>query len=80
MEQETAVDYIFRKLDVLYRLTPQARVTATKEEWESLYKQAKAVEKKQIIKSFNEGMLNSVDYFGDGVDEAEQYYNEKYNQ
>jgi hypothetical protein len=37
-----------------------------------------AKEKEQIEKAFNEGMLNSVDYFGNGVDEAEQYYNETY--
>ena len=80
MKQETAVDYIFKKLDVLFTLTLQTRVTGTKEEWENLHKQSKAIEKKQIIKSFNEGMFNSVDYFGNGVDEAEQYYIEKYNQ
>jgi hypothetical protein len=36
------------------------------------------MEKDNIVKAFNEGMLNSVDYFGNGVDEAEQYYNETY--
>jgi hypothetical protein len=77
---QTAVDYIFKKLDVLFTLTPQTKVTGTKEEWENLYKQAKQIEKEQIVKAFNEGMLNSVDYFGNGFDEAEQYYNEKYNQ
>jgi hypothetical protein len=44
-----------------------------------LYQQAKAMEKEQIIHSFNEGMLNSVEYFGNGFHEAEQYYNETYN-
>jgi hypothetical protein len=47
MEQETAVDYIFRKLDVLCRLTPQTRVTGTSEEWQNLFEQAKEIEKEQ---------------------------------
>jgi hypothetical protein len=49
--------------------------------WDTLKQlvaQAKAIQKEQIEKAFNEGMLNSVDYFGNGVDEAEQYYNETY--
>ncbi len=41
--------------------------------------QAKEMEKEQIIHSFNEGMSNSVDYFANGTDESEQYYNETYN-
>jgi predicted secreted protein len=41
--------------------------------------QAKAMEKEQIVKAFNEGMSNSVDYFANGTDESEQYYNETYN-
>jgi hypothetical protein len=36
------------------------------------------VEKEQIEDAFNEGMLNSVEYFGNGVDEAEEYYNKTY--
>jgi hypothetical protein len=72
MEQETAVDYIFRKLDVLCTLTPQTRVTGTSEEWENLYKKAKAMEKEQIMKAVNYGL----EKFGDL---AEQYYNETYN-
>jgi hypothetical protein len=42
------------------------------------FKEAKAMEKEHIAKAFNEGMLNSVDYFGNDVDEAEQYYKENY--
>jgi hypothetical protein len=44
-----------------------------------IFQQAKAMEKEQIAKAFNEGMLNSVDYFGSGVEESEKYYNETYN-
>ena len=72
MEQETAVDYIFRKLDVLCRLTPQTRVTGTKEEWENLYKEAKAMEKEQITDAFESGL--EYDY-----DDSETYYKETFN-
>ena len=75
MEQETAVDWLFTTLDNMLELYPS--------EWGKVSKaveEAKAMEKEQIVKAFNEGMSNSVQYFGNGVDEAEQYYNEKYNQ
>jgi hypothetical protein len=45
----------------------------------NILEQAKAMEKEQIEKAFNEGMSNSVDYFGSGVEESEKYYNETYN-
>ena len=72
---ETAVDWLFTTLDNMLELYPS--------EWGKVSKaveEAKVMEKEQIVKAFNEGMLNSVDYFGNGFDEAEQYYNEKYNQ
>jgi 1,2-phenylacetyl-CoA epoxidase catalytic subunit len=71
---QTAVDWLFTTLDNMLELYPS--------EWEKVSKaveQAKEMEKGQIIHSFNEGMSNSVDYFGNGTDEAEQYYNEYYN-
>jgi predicted HAD superfamily phosphohydrolase len=74
MEQETAVDWLFTTLDNMLELYPS--------EWGKVSKaveEAKAMEKEQIVKAFNEGMSNSVQYFGNGVDEAEQYYNETYN-
>ena len=73
MKQQTAVDWLFTTLDTILELYPS--------EWEKVSKaveQANAIQKEQIEKAFNEGMLNSVDYFGNGVDEAEQYYNETY--
>jgi hypothetical protein len=39
------------------------------------------IEKQQIINAFNEGEINSVDYFNPEnitIEEAEQYYNETY--
>jgi hypothetical protein len=40
--------------------------------------EAKAMEKEQHIDAFNQGMNFSVDYFGFGITEAEQYYKETY--
>jgi hypothetical protein len=40
--------------------------------------QAKAMEKEQHIDTFNQGMNFSVDYFGFGITEAEQYYKETF--
>jgi len=44
-------------------------------------KQAKEMEKQQIMAAFNEGEINSVDYFNVEnitIEEAEQYYNETF--
>ncbi len=51
----------------------------TQRHFDELIEQAKAMEKEQIIHSFNEGMSNSFDYFANGTDESEQYYNKTYN-
>jgi hypothetical protein len=77
MEQETAVDYIFKKLDVLFNLTPQITVTGNKEEWENLFKKAKAMEKTQIIEAVMYGDIRGK---LETYMTAEEYYNEKYNQ
>ena len=46
-----------------------------------IVEQAKEMEKQQIINAFNEGEINSVDYFNAEnitIEEAEQYYNETF--
>jgi len=46
-----------------------------------LIRQAKEMEKQQIMAAFNEGEINSVDYFNVEnitIEEAEQYYNETF--
>jgi molecular chaperone GrpE (heat shock protein) len=70
---QTAVEWLFEEITGL-------KVKSNFELFKKDLEKAKAMEKDNIVKAFNEGMLNSVDYFGNGVDEAEQYYNEKYNQ
>jgi hypothetical protein len=72
MEKQTALSWFVKEIQT--RLTNDGEVN-----YVQLAKEAKVKEKEQIVKAFNEGMLNSVDYFGNGFDEAEQYYNEKYN-
>ena len=72
MEQTTAVNWLLGFI--------QPSLTSEQKHFFSkVIEQAKAMEKEQIRKAFNEGMSNSVDYFGNGVDETEQYYNENYN-
>jgi hypothetical protein len=74
---QTAVDYIFKKLDVLFTLTPQTRVTGTKEEWETLYKKAKAMEKDQITGAYLTGLVNPLEM--KPTKQSEEYYNKTYN-
>jgi hypothetical protein len=77
---QTAVDYIFKKLDVLFTLTPQTTVTGTKEEWENLYNQAKAMEKEQIVKALERGFDEGCKFPEDiTLKNAEQYYQQTYN-
>jgi len=65
MEKQTAVEWFYQRI--------------LAKDIKEVYEQAKAMEKEQIVKAFNEGMSNSVDYFANGTDESEQYYNETYN-
>ena len=78
----TAVDYIFKKIDVLdenSRIT--ISVTATKEMWKDIYKQAKAMEKEQIKNAFDEGQMCEYQYRINSASKvySETYYNETYN-
>ena len=81
---QTALNWFIEQLEEKGYLTeiPEIRlveINIDTSEYLDLKRQAKEMEKAQIVKAFNEGMSNSVDYFGNGVDEAEQYYNETYN-
>ena len=71
MEKQTAVEWIEDKI--------QSDMTFI--EILGLIRQAKEMEKQQIINAFNEGEINSVDYFNAEnitIEEAEQYYNETF--
>ena len=51
-------------------------------QFEGLFQQAKAMEKEQIIKAFDNGIIayNNQDRITDDIDnDSEQYYNETYN-
>lgn len=44
-----------------------------------IIEKAMKIHKQEIIDSFNSGMVNSVDWFSDGLtEEAEEYYKETY--
>jgi hypothetical protein len=78
----TAVDYIFKKIDVLDEISSiPISVTATKEIWKDIYKLAKAMEKGQIENTFADGFVEGVQTQKSGKQLLfpEQYYNETYN-
>jgi len=71
LKQQTAVEWIEDKI--------QSDMTFI--EILGLIRQAKKMEKQQIMAAFNEGEINSVDYFNVEnitIEEAEQYYNETF--
>ena len=62
--KQTSVEWLFEKLWE----TPKDKFT-----WHSILKEAKAMEKQEIIDAYDKGEFNQ------GCNEdAEQYYNEKY--
>ena len=63
--KQTAVDYLFEKL---------WETSKDKFEWQNILKQAKEMEKEQIIESWWDGCQN-----WDNEKEPEQYYNETFN-
>ena len=65
-KQQTAVDWLFQQLWE----TPKDKLT-----WYSILKEAKAMEKEQIINTFKEAQVLVV---LDDTKRAEQYYNEIY--
>jgi hypothetical protein len=70
-KQRTAIEYLIDEC-------PRINTIASLE----LIEVAKELEKQLIIDAFNEGEINSVDYFNPEnitTEEAEQYYNETFN-
>jgi len=72
MKQETAVEWLYNTLIV----TP-----IDQKKWEYIYKQAKEMEKKQIMDAYNKNLtgLDMLEQEESGLNWAEQYYNETYN-
>jgi len=71
MAQQTAVDWLLENIQKVHKM-----------DWDIIYIQAKAMEKKQIIKAFDNGIIayNNQDRITDDIDnDSEQYYNETYN-
>jgi hypothetical protein len=72
MSKQTSIEWLKECLSI--HLTDEQ-----KQQFEGLFQQAKAMEKELIKDAFNSGMVNSVDWFNDGItEESEQYYNETY--
>ena len=70
-KQRTAIEFLIDEC-------PMINTIASLE----LIEVAKELEKQLIIDAFNEGEINSVDYFNPEnitKEEAEQYYDEKFN-
>jgi len=83
MAQQTAVEFIFKKINVLDNDSAiPISVTATKEIWNDIFEEAKAMEKEQIKEAFkdgvHEGVLTDINYLKCDKD-AEYYYNQTYN-
>jgi hypothetical protein len=69
-KQRTAIEYLIEIWPILKAQIPPY-----------ILEEVKEIEKQQIMDAFNEGEINSVDYFNAEnitIEEAEQYYNETY--
>jgi hypothetical protein len=77
MKQQTAVEFAVEKLEKFIPSGNQLAVLA-------IFEQAKQIEKQQIEIAFEQGMINSADYYipqasgREIVPECENYYNETY--
>jgi UDP-galactopyranose mutase len=70
--QLTAVEWIYGKL--VYEQTIK---NYTQKEWRNIFKQAKAMEKGQIIQAHLSGLLHPLEM--EATKQAEQYYKKTYN-
>ena len=72
MAQQTAIEWLMNQLqELLY--------TSTFERFQEEFKQAKAMEKKQIKKAFEEGGVQYMSNIGDDrPPKSEDYYNKTY--
>jgi hypothetical protein len=73
MKKETAVDYMFRLLDVL----TFGKDNETQNIFNDILQQAKAMEKEQVVDAYDAGLFDgSMDDVNDRM--HKQYYNETY--
>jgi hypothetical protein len=72
--KQTAVDWLFKKMDVIGYSDIPTSVTASKEVWGQIYKKAKEMEKEQIQDAYWDGIFNGEFLDGEG------YYNETYGE
>ena len=81
MSNQTAVEWLFKKFDVLESYTTSVSVIATKDLWLDLYQKALAMEKEQIVDAWSAGKKNPfiVQHSECCKNNGEQYYNETYH-
>jgi hypothetical protein len=75
MPKQTSVEWLFA------HLVPHLDWSKVedRELFRKLKAEAQQMHKEEITDAFNSGMVNSVDWFNDGItEESEQYYNETY--
>lgn len=78
MAQQTAVEWLIEHLDTIYHLKDKF----LQSDWEFLEEQSKKIEKKQIMDAYISGEFYPLDielYKKVALEDAEQYYNETYN-
>lgn len=56
--KQTAVDWLFEKINVFGFSDIPTSVTASKEVWEQIYKEAKEMEKEQLQHAFRAGIFH----------------------
>lgn len=76
MDKQSSIEWLWHNLtDDLIGDLPNEKI----HEIYNLVLQAKQMHKEEIKDAFNNGMVNSVDWFTDGkTEESEQYYQETY--
>jgi hypothetical protein len=73
--KQTAVDWLFKKMDVIGYSDIPTSVTASKEVWGQIYKKAKEMEEGQIALAYSTGTLEGVNQnFTNGYTYYEKTY------
>jgi hypothetical protein len=81
MPKQTSVEWFLNRFEELEynRINRKNSWADSVKHLEMIFEKAKQMHKEEIKDAFNSGMVNSVDWFNDGItEESEQYYNETY--
>ena len=76
--KQTSIEWLINQITYSKELYDNEG-NASAEAMAKVIEQASEMHKKEILDAFNEGMVNSVDWFNDGkTDEAKDYYEGTY--